>query len=100
MKNLLYKIFFRKRLYDLHKQAKSILGKHGNLLIDLTPKEWEILAAYSAEELRPTGLIYLIRICWLGLIVLAVYMFFTGEHWMIPVVGLIANIICLVILDL
>lgn len=100
MKNLLYKIFFRKKLYDLRKQAKSILGKHGNLLIDLTPKEWEIFAAYSREELKPTGLIYLIRTCWLCLIVLAVYMFFTGGHWIVPVIGLIANIICLVILDL
>lgn len=58
------------------------------------------MAAYSREELRPTGLIYLIRVCWLGLIILAVYMFFTGGHWIVPVVGLIANIICLIILDL
>lgn len=100
MKNLLYKIFFRKRLYALRQQAKAILEKHSNLLIGLTPREREILAAYSREELRPAGLIYLIRICWLCLIVLAVYMFFTGGHWIVPVIGLIANVICLVILDL
>lgn len=91
-------ILKEKKPSKLEQKAKAIFEEHNNSFSGMNNEELEIMASYGREEMRPSGLIHVMWLYWIGSLLLGIYQFLTGGSWLITIGGLCFNIFLIIVL--